>query len=442
MPLLFLLLLMPSLSYPQNTCTISKVASKVEANCETQGLKTLPPDLPADTAILHLGQNPLGSFSTTSVVSLTHLTQLHLDHCQLAKLQVDDKLTGLETLILSHNQLRSLPPLGQALPGLITLDVSWNKLTSLSEGALANLGQLQELYLQGNGLKALPPELLAPTRKLKKLNLSENNLEELPPGLLDGLEDLDTLYLQKNWLHMIPKGFFGDLLLPFTILHSNVWQCNCEISYFSRWLQNNMNNVYSLKEGTEAKAMTPDVASVQCSNFPGLPVFNYSKKGCPTLGDAAEDYDYYRGQELTTKGLAQGHLDGPRSDTFLDFDLCCLLPLGFYVLSLFWLLFASAILIWLLLQLQNIRPQARGQPEAIHTAHLELQRGRQVTVPRAWLLFFQGSLPTFRSSLFLWVRPNGRVGPLVARQWPSALSLGRGQDLLGTVGLRYSGHSL
>ncbi|XP_064127714.1 platelet glycoprotein Ib alpha chain [Loxodonta africana] len=546
MLLLFLLLLLPSPSHLHSICNVSEVDSKALVNCQKRGLKVLPPDLPTDTAILYLDENPLATFSTASVVNLTHLIQLHLEHCQLANLQTDGILSQLKMLDLSHNQLKSLPPLGRALPVLISLDVSFNQL-ALFSGALDGLSQLQELYLRGNHLKALPPGLLASTPRVKKLNLANNELDELPPGLLNGLDDLDTLYLQENCLRTIPKDFFGDSILPFAFLHSNPWVCNCEILYFRNWLRDNEQNVYLWKEGMEVKAMTPNVASVQCANLSDVPVYTYEGKGCATLGDDS-DYDNYDDEEyqnvdkvpattavvrlstdteahtestassgnhtlystllqrfpiiqttftteepsdstifpntaesitfseipkltkehtttaatpemttmptspeptslpttfepfnfLNIRGVAQGNVDTSRNDPFLHPDFCCLLPLGFYVLGLLWLLFASVVLIWLLIWLQRLRPQAA----AVYTAHLELQRGRQVTVSQAWLLFLQGSLPTFRSSLFLWVRPSGRVGPLMARRQPSALSLGRGQDLLGTVAIRYSGHSL
>ncbi|XP_059765019.1 platelet glycoprotein Ib alpha chain [Balaenoptera ricei] len=599
MPLFLLLLLLPSPSHSHPICGISKVVSEVEMNCENKGLKAPPPDLQAETNILRLGGNPLGTFSMVSMVNLTHLTQLHLEKSQLTSLQTDATLPRLETLIISHNTLRSLPLLGRALPALYTLDVSFNELASLSPDALDGLSHLHELYLRGNKLKTLPPRLLQPTPKLKKLNLAENGLSELPPGFLDGLEELDTLYLQRNLLRTIPKGFFGDLLLPFSFFHDNTWFCDCGILYFSRWLQDNANNVYIWKEGVDAKAMTPNVTSVGCVNLPNTFVYTYSGEGCHTPGDRDSiDYDVYEEDDevpatraagsfsthtsahtthwgllysvptaplgpqvsslpptkeqttfristgpitfsktlkptpeptapstpeptapstpeptapstpeptaqstpeptapstpeptaqstpeptapstseptsetseptisltsteptslptilesttatisefvnlLKAKGVAQWNAESSRNNP-INSDFCCLF-LGFYILGLLWLLFASVVLILLLFWVQHVKPQALAT--VTHTSHLELQRGRQVTVARAWLLFLQGSLPTFRSSLFLWVRPNGRVGPLLAGRRPSALSMGRGQDLLGTVGVRYSGHSL
>ncbi|XP_019520425.1 PREDICTED: platelet glycoprotein Ib alpha chain [Hipposideros armiger] len=677
MPLLLLLFLLPSPSYPHSICEVSKVASQLEVNCDSQGLKALPPDLPPETAILHLGKNPLGTFSTASLVPLTRLTQLYLGESQLTNLQADGKLPLLGTLEIPYNKLKSLPLLGLALPALTTLDVSFNVLASLSPDALDGLSQLQELNLRGNKLKTLPPRLLAPTTHLKKLDLGENKLTELPLELLCGLNELETLYLQSNWLRTIPKDFFGDLLLPYVFLHGNPWFCNCSLLYFSEWLQENSNNVYLWNKGVDVKVTTPNVRSVQCVNIPSTPVFAYSGEGCPSPSDmtapgssttesttttviwsstntkyttyqspldpestasslgspksylpptqdstkeqtifptTTESITFSQTPKLTIEhtttptspeptatqtiaettttlaiseptttptspeptttpttpepttpeptttpttpepttptspeptttlttpkpttleptttqitpepttltspeptttlttpeptttpttteptttpttpeptttpttpeptttpttpeptifltttsksptisgfldprvcGVTQGNVDSSRNDPFLSPDFCCLLPLGFYILGCLWLLFASVVLLLLLTWVGHVKPQALdfGQSVALatamHTTHLELQRGRQVTMPRAWLLFLQGSIPTFRSSLFLWVRPNGRVGPLVGGRQPSALSLGRGQDLLGTVGIRYSGHSL
>ncbi|KAJ1071430.1 hypothetical protein K5549_001722 [Capra hircus] len=294
MSLLLLLFLLPSPSHPIPICEVGNKDSQVEVNCENKGLKAPPPNLQADTAILHLGENPLGTFSMASVVNLPHLTELFLGKSQLTSLQADAKLPRLEVLNLVHNKLRSLPELGQALPALSILDVSFNKLTSLPPNALRGLSHLHELYLRGNQLRTLPPELLVPTPRLRKLNLAENDLQELPSELLKGLEELDTLYLQKNRLRTIPTGFFGMLLLPYAFFHNNSWSCDCGILYFSRWLQDNPSNVYVWEEDVDIKAMTPDVKSVQCVDMNGTYVYKFSGDGCNIPGDRDNlDYDEY-----------------------------------------------------------------------------------------------------------------------------------------------------
>lgn len=298
MPLLLLLLLLPSPSHPVPICEVGNKDSQVEVNCENKGLKAPPPDLPADTAILHLGENPLGTFSMASVLNLSQLTELFLGKSQLTSLQADAKLPRLEVLNLAHNKLRSLPKLGRALPVLSILDVSFNELTSLPSDTLHGLSRLQELYLRGNQLRTLPPELLVPTPHLKKLSLAENDLQELPPELLKGLEELDTLYLQKNRLRTIPTDFFGMLLLPYAFFHNNSWSCDCGILYFSRWLQDNPSNVYVWEEDVDIKAMTPDVKSVRCVNMNGMYVYNFLGDSCNIPGDRDNlDYDEYEDKD-------------------------------------------------------------------------------------------------------------------------------------------------
>ncbi|XP_051851891.1 platelet glycoprotein Ib alpha chain [Antechinus flavipes] len=645
--LLFLLLLGPS--YSQSPCETQKGASKMETNCESLGLKSIPPKLSPDTAILFLQNNGLKSFSTSSLGFLTQLTELYIAKNNMSVLIADGKLPLLSILDLSDNCLKTLPSLAHSLPSLTSLDLSRNALESLSPHALAGLDSLENLYLGGNKLRSLPPDFLKAAFKLQKLDLSKNRLEYLSADLLADLQNLNTLFLQDNQLSILPFGFFRDHLLPYVFLHSNPWNCNCELRYLRHWLQENQGNVYLWKEGVDVKVMTPDVKSVLCEVPFKTPVVSFSAN-CPITGD--EDYDSYNEYdevtaqgvlksetttipttislehstvlsrskltttELTTfpitpekntfpttrrsiiflnspkitglptiseltrflnseattfhitpentilpttqeviiflnssqsttqfptmpkltrflisseattlqitpeptafsenlettrfqtspenttfpvtsettmlqitsesvtfpiidsiggpmsvtppslfstlillrsnilppnEAVALGNLGDPSNSSSPISTSCCLLSLRFYIFGTAWVLVSSIVLILFLvlaqppLHLLRTHTFMEDIPNPRATVHLELPKGKEVIVHRAWLLFLGGSIPSFRTRLFLWVQSNGRVGPLTLKRKPSAISLGRGEDLLGSVNIRYSGHSL
>ncbi|XP_068919301.1 platelet glycoprotein Ib alpha chain [Petaurus breviceps papuanus] len=718
--LFFFLLLGPS--HSQAPCETHKVeANKLETNCESLGLKSVPSKLPPDTTTLLLQDNGLKSFSTSSLSLLTQLTELSLAKNNMNVLVADGKLPLLSQLDLSYNDLKTLPQLGHSLPSLTLLDLSRNALESLSPEVLTGLGSLENLYLQGNKLRSLPQNFLRATPKLQKLNLANNYLQQLSADLLVGLENLNTLFLQNNHLSVLPLGFFGDHLLPYVFLHSNPWNCNCELRYLRHWLQENQGNVYLWKEGVDVKVMTPDVKSVQCETPFRTPVYTFSAN-CPIIGDY--DYDSYDGYDgLTVRGVLKSEtttspttislehstalssskmtmteltispitseknilpntristtllnntettsFPTPKLTTFLIYSeattlqitpkptafsenlettrfstspeattfpvtlekttfpnterstiflnkpettvfptmpeltrfpisetttlqitpenttfpttqgsaiflsspetsvfptmseltkflisseattlqvtqepptfsenlettrfptfpgattfpetsektmlqttpelvtlpntystahtssipdtfpslsstltfpksnilppneavalgslgdpsdsssplsiSCCLLSLKFYIFGIAWVLVSSIVLI-LFLALAQPPPYLPSShacmediPKPQATVHLEFLKGKEVIFPRACLLFLEGSIPSFRTRLFLWVWSNGRVGPLTLKRKPSARSLGRGEDLLGSVNIRYSGHSL
>ncbi|XP_020822502.1 platelet glycoprotein Ib alpha chain [Phascolarctos cinereus] len=718
--LVFLFLLLLCTSHSQTPCETHKVASKLETNCESLGLKSVPLKLPPDTAILLLQNNGLQSFSTSSLSLLSQLTELNLAKNNMSVLKADEKLPLLSILDLSDNNLQTLPQLRYSLPSLTSLDLSRNALKSLSLETLAGLDSLENLYLRGNKLRSLPPKFLKGASKLQKLDLANNYLEQLSADLLADLDNLNTLFLQNNLLSVLPSGFFGNNLLPYVFLHSNPWNCNCELQYLRHWLQENQGNVYLWKEGLDVKVMTPDVKSVQCDVPSGTPVYTFSAN-CPISGDY--DYDSYDGYDgLTVKGVpepetttipttislehstvlkrskkprieltlspitsekntfpntrrsiiflnssettlfptmpeftkfltseattlqitleptvfsenletarfpaspeaitfpvtlekttfpnprgstiflnnpetavfptmpeltrflissetttlqispenttfpttqsstttllnspettvfptmpelttffisseattiqvtpepttftdnlettrfptsleaatfpvtsektmlqttpelvtfpttnsivhtsslpvtfpspsstltlpnsnilppneALGSLGDPSDSSPLSIS-CCLLSLRFYIFGIAWVLVSSIVLILFLALAQPPPHLPRTHafmediPKPQATAHLELLKGKEVIVPRACLLYLEGLIPSFRTRLFLWVQSNGRVGPLTLKRKPSAISLGRGEDLLGSVSIRYSGHSL
>ena len=117
-------------------------------------------------------------------------------------------LTGLRTLELAHNQLRSLPNTALAeLGSLKLLDASSNQLTEFgtAPGSLHGLSALVKVDLSRNALQCLGPEL-AHLHALAELNVSGNALCELPAELCACI-GLRTLQISDNQLVALPAAF-------------------------------------------------------------------------------------------------------------------------------------------------------------------------------------------------------------------------------------------
>ena len=110
-------------------------------------------------------------------------------------------MTGLETLILSNNQLTGEIPveLG-SLVNLTQLTLNNNQLTGEIPAELGRLSNLTTLRLENNGLTGAIPAALGNLAKLTELTLNTNRLTGPVPLELGGLSNLETLYLDNNRL--------------------------------------------------------------------------------------------------------------------------------------------------------------------------------------------------------------------------------------------------
>jgi Leucine-rich repeat (LRR) protein len=103
----------------------------------------------------------------------------------------------LESLHLASNQIERLPERAlHVLPQLETLDLSDNRLTSLSHGSVPTLElHLKHLNLSGNYMTTFRPPILP---SLAVLDLSANNLVELSDDFWIATPSLQRLRLGHN----------------------------------------------------------------------------------------------------------------------------------------------------------------------------------------------------------------------------------------------------
>ncbi|KAK8941188.1 hypothetical protein KSP39_PZI010590 [Platanthera zijinensis] len=112
-----------------------------------------------------------------------------------------EKLSGLVSLDLSENRLASLPTTISALSSLTKLDLHCNHITELPD-SIGGLINLAYLYLSGNQLISLP-STICKLQHLEELDLSSNQLMLLPDVIGD-LVNLKILNVETNNLEEFP----------------------------------------------------------------------------------------------------------------------------------------------------------------------------------------------------------------------------------------------
>lgn len=167
------------------------------------GLSNLSPAIEKLTSLeyLDLSFNQLTSLPI-EFWQLSTLEYLNIEHNQIASLAQEIKqLTSLKYLNLGFNTLSSLPVEIWQLTSLEELNLEIIQLTTIPP-QIEQLANLKYLHLDGTGLTSLPPEIGQLTT-LKELNLSNNLLTAIPPEI-GQLTDLYALYLNSNNLISLP----------------------------------------------------------------------------------------------------------------------------------------------------------------------------------------------------------------------------------------------
>ncbi|XP_004386403.1 toll-like receptor 8 [Trichechus manatus latirostris] len=212
------------------------------------------------------------------IKNLTQLKVLNLSHNSIYTL-TEYNLTSmsLEELVFSGNRLDLLWNdeddrywhFFTFLRNLTRLDLSFNNLRRIPNEAFSNLPQsLTELYINNNMLHFFNWTLLQQFPHLRLLDLSRNKLSTLTNSLSTFTSSLQTLLLRQNRISHLPSGFFSEARglvhldlssnlikminkstlqtktatnLAVLELGGNPFDCTCDIGDFRRWMDENLN---------------------------------------------------------------------------------------------------------------------------------------------------------------------------------------------------------
>lgn len=206
-------------------------------DCRHLDLTDTPLDLPIRTVSLHLGHNKLTVIDVEVFSNLPNLRELRLDHNELTSIPdlgqatskiaflylhnnkiraIDGRrmrdLVSVETLDLSSNDITEIR--GQSFPaGLQIKDLylSNNKVHLLEAGALDHLSSsLQVLRLSRNRISQVPVKSFQ-LPKLTQLELNRNRVRQVEGLTFQGLASLEVLKLQRNNISKLTDGAFWGL---------------------------------------------------------------------------------------------------------------------------------------------------------------------------------------------------------------------------------------
>ncbi|XP_051953935.1 toll-like receptor 5 [Xyrauchen texanus] len=238
--------------------------------------------------VLDLSYNHLWILAYESLQELPNLRSLNLTGNVLKSVYNLASLPNLIELFLGDNKITTLFKLPIIAPNITTLDLQFNKLTSMSDlyTILQEFPQIVELIFQGNVfLNCYNEGYVMPSQKLQildlgltgmeviwsegkcldvfnnlhqleQLSLRSNLLQSLPKDVFKGLASLFFLDLSFNSLKYIPNGIFPKSLqilnleynsiysvdpnlfstLTYISLLNNQFHCDCNLRDFQKWL--------------------------------------------------------------------------------------------------------------------------------------------------------------------------------------------------------------
>jgi len=134
-----------------------------------------------------LSNNQLSGIISDSFCNSSTLSNLNLNQNKLTGISDSiGKLSNLNTLYLSHNQIKGSIPLSIGnLTGVGNLDLSYNQLSGSIPDTLRNLQNLANLHLNNNYLIGTIPNNLGNLMRLDTLDFSNNELSGDLPSCYD-----------------------------------------------------------------------------------------------------------------------------------------------------------------------------------------------------------------------------------------------------------------
>lgn len=148
---------------------------------------------------LNLSWNRIVRIATNAFGGLKHLKHLHLFRNRLTYLDafVFRDMDTLTVLTVNHNKIERIDDDALNFPNLIEIDLSYNKLRTLSNMTFNRCIKLQKVQLKSNELHSIGQSLYR-LQHLHHINLDKNRINDIRIEMFASLKHLEYLSLQSN----------------------------------------------------------------------------------------------------------------------------------------------------------------------------------------------------------------------------------------------------
>ena len=165
--------------------------------------------------LIHLEQlelmgNVLNDIPDNLFATNVHLKHINFSNNLLRRINARPflNLKELQTLDFSLNHIDAIPNLCVCSESLTSLNLSFNRIRSVSGAAFFAVRQLTHLMLNNNAISKLNRPVFLRLENLEHLQLDNNDIEEIPPYILHYLKVLQELMLQKNHIKVVQNFMF------------------------------------------------------------------------------------------------------------------------------------------------------------------------------------------------------------------------------------------
>jgi len=185
--------------------------------------------------------------------------------------------SNLKTLRLKGNRIPVINSHAFSNTKLQTLDLSYNRLQSLNNLALYNLGDLRSLNLQSNSGIYLPPNVFDSIYSLVTLDLRSCRISTIETGWFKNITNLNTLHLSSNSFQTIPSTAFNNLrnLVYLSMSYGSLSSLPANTFYYNTRLQTlllNQNSLSSISASLFANIQNLVTLSLSYNSFNQIPV--------------------------------------------------------------------------------------------------------------------------------------------------------------------------